>query len=407
MSVSQVISTPVFNTGSAARTVTPEASTAVGEKMTLIIAFQDSSATAISGLTGWTVEKNAVQTGTLKTSVYTRVMQAGDTSWTFTPSQSVETLHLVITGKGADASTWAIGGDGTRAASGGTNATTAPSITTTLPNARVFIVATERTTANETVEATVNNGFTKILHTFLNGSSAESMFIGFKDIPTPGAVGATTVTFQNSQATNGYATMFALAEAGQFTGAFASSVTAATSATGRLGLTGSFATVVNAVSAFGAPKKLRVFGAQMTSPPEPPKVRLYAASSPGTELVIPKVRIYAASLAGSPLVVLNPLTDRTENPERHVTLQATMQGGGFADSYTWRRVSGTAVTLSVDNDTVSFTVPSIPAPGAVQIGCRATVNGVQSPEVVATITIIPQTVFSRIAGRAWTGALTP
>lgn len=211
VAVSHRTSTPVFQTGTGNRTVTPDAATAVGEFMLLVVAFQDSSATTISTPSGWTLLKNAVLTGTLKTSIFSRTRQSGDASWTFAPSQSVETAHIVLSVPGGDPAAVIAGADGTRSASGGTNATTAPTVTTTVAASRVFVISTERTTANETVEATVNNSFTKILHTFLNGSSAESIFLGYRDFAAPGPTGATTVTFQNSQATNGYAVQVAVA----------------------------------------------------------------------------------------------------------------------------------------------------------------------------------------------------
>lgn len=213
MAITHLTSTAVFTTGTGTRTVTPHASSVAGDLMVLVVAFQDSAATTITTPTGWTVQKSAVQTGTLKTSVFTRVKQASDTTWTFTPSQSVETAHIVLTTQGSDPASVVFGADGTRAASGGAFATTAPSVSTTAANVRAFVIATERTTANETVEATVNNSFTKIVHVFQNGTSAESLFLGFRDIATASAIGATTVTFQNTHATNGYAVLAAVAPA--------------------------------------------------------------------------------------------------------------------------------------------------------------------------------------------------
>lgn len=387
MAISHVASTPVFVTGNAARTVSPAASTVAGDAMLLVVAFQDSAATTITTPSGWTVVKDAVQTGTLKTSIFTRTFQAGDTTWSYTPSGSVETAHVVLTVKGADASSWVFGDDGTRAASGGAAATTAPALVTTQPSVRAFVIATDRTTADETVEASANNSFTKVLHAFSNGSSAESIFIGYRDIASPATVGATTVTFQNSQASNGYAVLATVPTSGVYTGTFAAAV--------------------SAVAQIGSVQHLQVFSAQVTSPPSNPRLRVFSARSDGTQSSIPKLRVFSAALSGSPRVALDPIADRTEPPERVVTLVAKLQGGGFADSYLWRRVSGVGVTLAALDDTATLTVPSIVTPGAVQIGCTAVVNGIQSTEVVSTITIIPQTVFSRVAGRPWSGALTP
>lgn len=217
MAITHRVSTAVFQTGTGNRTVAPDAATAVGELMVVPVGYQDSSATTISTPTGFTARKSMVQTGTLKTSVFTRDRQSGDSTFTYAPNQSVETSHLVLSVAGGDSSGLIVGADGTRAASGGTTATTAPSVTTTVANTRVYVIATERTTANETVEATVNNGFTKIVHAYANGTSAESIFVGYKDIVTPAAVGATTVTFQNSQASNGYAVLIAVPPAATVT----------------------------------------------------------------------------------------------------------------------------------------------------------------------------------------------
>ncbi len=211
MVIAHRVAGAVFQTGTGNRTVTPDATTAVGELMIVPVGYQDSAATTITTPAGFTARKSMVATGTLKTSLFTRTKESGDSTFTYAPNQGVETSHVVLSVAGIDPASLIVGADGTRAASGGTTATTAPSITTTVPGTRVYIIATERTTANETIEATVNNGFTKLLHTFQNGTSAESIFIGYKDMPTAGAVGATTVTFQNSQASNGYAVLIAVA----------------------------------------------------------------------------------------------------------------------------------------------------------------------------------------------------
>lgn len=213
MAITERVASAVFATGSAARTVTPDAGTAVGELMVLLIAVQDVSATTISGLSGWTARKTMATTGTLKTWIYTRVRQSGDTTWTYVPSGSVETAHVVLSIVGADETSLIVGGDGTRAASGGTFTTTAPSITTTVAASRVYLLATERTTANESTAPTLTNGFASLLWAFQNGTSAESLFIAKKDQATAGAVGATSATYLNSQGSNGYAVQIAVAPA--------------------------------------------------------------------------------------------------------------------------------------------------------------------------------------------------
>ena len=106
----------------------------------------------------------------------------------------------------ADASQWIVGTAKSRSQAPTETVTcTAPSITTTVANTRVYAFAYERTTAEETTDnVTVSgSGWTKL--TFLESATASdtTVTVAYKDMVTPGATGACTFTYVNSHASNG------------------------------------------------------------------------------------------------------------------------------------------------------------------------------------------------------------
>lgn len=139
------------------------------------------------------------------------------------------------------------------------------------------------------------------------------------------------------------------------------------------------------------------------------KGRIYRAESAGGGTATPKGRIYRAEAAGIAAVTLLPIANITAEPGTVVPITAVLEGGGSADSYTWRRVSGPASTLSTAGGVASLTVPAlavnyIPVQAVVVIGVTATKSGTTSREVTTTITGLPETDWSRIPGGAWVGA---
>jgi hypothetical protein len=112
----------------------------------------------------------------------------------------------------------------------------------------------------------------------------------------------------------------------------------------------------------------------------------------------------AEIVAYSPAVALNPLNDSTVEPGTVVTLSAVLTEGGAADSYSWRVVSGTSVTLTGYGASRTFIAPSVMPPSgtAVIIGVTATKNGSTSQEVTATVTVPPQIRWTYHNG-AWVG----
>lgn len=198
--------------------ITPNAGTVVGDRVVVCCSVADSSGAtyAMSGGSGaWTTLMASGSLGTGKLFVFSKLRAAGDTTYTLSRTGSDGYRIMPITLAGSDsASAVIVGALGTRAASGGAFATTAPSITTLVDDSLAVLIAMERTTANDG-DVVVNNGFTvrHDAHT-VSSDNLQSLFIASKAIPTAGAVGATTATFTNSHGTNSGAVLIGIAPSG-------------------------------------------------------------------------------------------------------------------------------------------------------------------------------------------------
>jgi hypothetical protein len=113
-----------------------------------------------------------------------------------------------------------------------------------------------------------------------------------------------------------------------------------------------------------------------------------AAAAPAAP---PRSRIFRVTGSGAAGVAVAPLADITNvEPESTVTLTAALVGGGTADSWTWRRVSGANIGIASTGATVTFPAPSDINGTSVVVGVRATVGGIQSPEATCNVTVLPQ-----------------
>lgn len=151
---------------------------------------------------------------------------------------------------------------------------------------------------------------------------------------------------------------------------------------------------------------VRVYRAESAEPATPPKVRIYRAESAGAVAAAGKVRVYRAESAGTAGVVVAPMASQTVEPEALMTVTASLVGGGAADSWLWRRVSGPALsTFSSAGAVATLRTPSAMPPGTtVVLGARAVVGSVTSAEVTVTLDVLPQTEWSRVPGANWVGA---
>lgn len=195
----------------AARTieVAAPAEAETGDLLLLFVGITDNSAAATS-ITGWTPLLQNYQAGTQRTSVYSRVREAGDTTYTLDLTGTTSTKHAVVAVRGWTGSL-IVGTLGRRADGQGTATTTvAPGITMTGAGTTILFSA-ERTNATEP-EPTNDSGFATVAWASGDISSPVSLLVGQKTTAA-GAVGPATTTYPNSSAANGSAIMIGILEA--------------------------------------------------------------------------------------------------------------------------------------------------------------------------------------------------
>lgn len=144
-------------------------------------------------------------TGFVTYGIWAHQRASGETTydWTQTTAEPDNTQHRLVFVRGADdIANWVIGTAGTRAGSGGTTDTTAPSVTTTLNHTLGLLLAGERTTATETDPQVTCDNFTK---QWFENNVDHSLFVATKDMISPGATGDVTVSYPNVQSQNGIA----------------------------------------------------------------------------------------------------------------------------------------------------------------------------------------------------------
>jgi hypothetical protein len=174
-----------------------------------------SAPTGFTTLVAW----QALGTSTTTSyALYAKKRASGDTNYTVSQTNTgaantTKYRAAWIDGSNAkDVPDWIVGTIGTRAGSGGTVNTIAPSVTTLVDNSMVFAFGEERTTASE-VDANLTvsgTGWTKRL-ALLPGTAAESTItIASKGLVTAGASGDVTFTTINTQSANGAAVQFVI-----------------------------------------------------------------------------------------------------------------------------------------------------------------------------------------------------
>lgn len=129
---------------------------------------------------------------------------------TFTASAATGLKHALLGVLGAAPANWIVGPVWTRALHGTTLTTVIDGVTTLTDDNLALALAFEATTAAESPNTIVgvNNGFVEIGYAAQN-TIIETIWAGTKDIAVAGDVGDTTVTYQNTQASNGAGIMIA------------------------------------------------------------------------------------------------------------------------------------------------------------------------------------------------------
>ena len=122
-------------------------------------------------------------------------------------------------------------------------------------------------------------------------------------------------------------------------------------------------------------------------------LRVARSGFTGTPVTTTALRVARTGFTGTVAVLLDPIPNQTVDPvvSDVTTVNAVLTGGGTADSYTFRRVSGVAATLSATGGTCTFPTPAVFGPNnsAVVIGATATTSGLTSPERLSTVTVLP------------------
>lgn len=109
-------------------------------------------------------------------------------------------------------------------------------------------------------------------------------------------------------------------------------------------------------------------------------------------------------VASDPLVVVPP-APVTVGPGESTELVASLSSG-TADTWTWRQISGPAVSFADAGATLLVEGPSVwpPDPSVAMFGVTASLGDEVSAEVTVNVTILPQISWTRAPGGDWTGS---
>lgn len=134
--------------------------------------------------------------------------------------------------------------------------------------------------------------------------------------------------------------------------------------------------------------KLRVHRLELSTPALPPKLRVHRLELSGSAPA--KLRVHRLALSGDVAVVVQPFVTRTVEPGQSVTLTAVLASSLTADTYVWTQLAGPPVTLTGLGASTVFVAPSDAAGTTVQFGVVATIDGVSSAQVVASVDVLPE-----------------
>ncbi|MDB5162804.1 MAG: hypothetical protein JWN28_411 [Candidatus Saccharibacteria bacterium] len=174
----------------------------------MIIVYANSINSGPTPPAGWTTLMPRHTANSLYTSIFAKIKQPGDANQQLFDAvgASGETLVnavLLWGGNSAAVSTWNIGTIGDRASNASSTTTVTPTVTTTIAKSLVLSIGTERTIANETNYTSLIGVTPWIWIPQISSNRNQTITIGYEEKQTPGVSQAMTVTYPNSQATNG------------------------------------------------------------------------------------------------------------------------------------------------------------------------------------------------------------
>lgn len=177
---------------------------AVGESMLVLMCIGSTSIT-VTPPAGWTAAFPKTSMGSRACLGFVRTKAgAGETSATFTASGATGQATALLGIVGALPATWAIGSVWTRALNGTSLTNVIDGWNADVPGSLALAISFEATTAAESPNtiAGVNNGFAELGYKPQN-TIIETIWAGTKAIAATGDVGDVTVTYRNTQASNG------------------------------------------------------------------------------------------------------------------------------------------------------------------------------------------------------------
>ena len=210
-SVIRWINTTEANTASAVINIS---GVAVGESMIVAMIIGSTSVT-ITPPANWDPLFVKTTMGSRACVIYVKTKTgAGETSATFTASAATGIATALIGVLGALPVNWVVGPIWTRTLHGTSFTNVADGVTPTTTNNVSLVISYEATSAAESPNtiSSVDNGFTEIGYK-AQGAIIETIWAGTKSTPTTTDVGDTTITYRNTQASNGAAIMIAFPEA--------------------------------------------------------------------------------------------------------------------------------------------------------------------------------------------------
>lgn len=184
---------------------------AVGESMLVAVVIGSTSAT-LTPPAGWDTPFVKTSMGSRACVVFTRTKaDVSEVSATFTASASTGIATALIGIAGALPASWIVGPVWTRTLHGTTLTNVIDGVTTLTDDSVALALSFEATTALESPNtiAGVNNDFAELGYK-PQGTIIETIWGGTKAMPTPGDVGDVTVTYRNTQASNGAGVMLAI-----------------------------------------------------------------------------------------------------------------------------------------------------------------------------------------------------
>lgn len=186
----------------------------IGESMIVFLELGSTTVT-VTPPAGWTLLFTKTTMGSRAcVGYYKTKSDAGETSATFTVSASTGIAHSLVGITGAAPANWIVGPLWTRTVHGTTLTNVIDGVTTTGSETLALIASFEATTTAESPNTIsgVDNGFTELGY-LAQSSAIETIWVGTKSIATAVDVGDTTVTYRNTQASNGAGIMIGIPEA--------------------------------------------------------------------------------------------------------------------------------------------------------------------------------------------------